>query len=54
MKMLYYEILVLFLSCCAVDIAVMSGDICCSVVCGTLVGVSVFSIKWSELLILIQ
>ena len=36
-----------------VDIAVMSGDVvCCSVVCGTLVGVSVFSIICSELLIM--
>ena len=33
---------------------VMSGEVaCCSVVCGTLVGVSVFSsIMWSELLIM--
>ena len=31
---------------------VMSGDVvCCSVVFGTLVGVSVFSVMWSELLI---
>ena len=31
----------------------MSGEVaCCSVVCGTLVGVSVFSIMGSELLIL--
>ena len=31
---------------------VISGeDVCCSVVSGTLVGVSVFSIIWSELLI---
>ena len=30
----------------------MSGDVvCCSVVFGTLVGVSVFSVMWSELLI---
>ena len=30
---------------------VMSGDVaCCSVVCGTLVGVSVFTIMCSELL----
>ena len=36
-----------------VDIAVQSGDVvCCSVVCGTLVGVSVFSNTWSELLII--
>ena len=36
-----------------VDIVVMSGDVvCCSVVCGTLVGVSVFSIMCSELLIM--
>ena len=34
-----------------VDIVVMSGDVdCCSVVCGTLVGVSVFSIMCSGLL----
>ena len=32
---------------------VMSGEVaCCSVVCGTLVGVSVFSIMCSELLII--
>ena len=31
----------------------MSGEVaCCSVVCGTLVGVSVFSVMCSELLIL--
>ena len=31
----------------------MSGEVaCCSVVCGTLVGVSVFSIMCSELLII--
>ena len=31
----------------------MSGEItCCSVVCGTLVGVSVFSVMCSELLIM--
>ena len=36
-----------------VEIVVMSGDVlCCSVVCGTLVGVSVFSILCSELLIM--
>ena len=36
-----------------VDIVVMSGEVaCCSVVCGTLVGVSVFSIMCSEFLIL--
>ena len=34
------------------DTVVMSGDdICCSVVFGTLVGVFVFSVMWSELLI---
>ena len=34
------------------DTVVISGeDICCSVVFGTLVGVSVFSVMWSELLI---
>ena len=33
------------------DTLVMSGnDVCCSVVLGTLVGVFVFSVKWSELL----
>ena len=32
---------------------VMSGEVtCCSVVCGTLVGVSVYSIMGSELLIM--
>ena len=36
-----------------VDIVVMSGEVvCCSVVCGTLVGVSVFSMMCSELLIM--
>ena len=30
---------------------VISGeDVCCSAVCDTLVGVSVFSVMWSELL----
>ena len=34
-------------------IVVLSGDVaCCSVVCGTLVGVSVFSMMCSELLIM--
>ena len=28
----------------------ISGDVCCSVVFGTLVGVFVFSVMWSELL----
>ena len=33
------------------DTAVISGDdVCCSVVLGTLVGVFVFSVMWSELL----
>ena len=33
------------------DTAVMSGDVvCCSVMFGTLVGVFVFSVMWSELL----
>ena len=33
------------------DTVVMSGDdVCCSVVFGTLVGVFVFSVIWSELL----
>ena len=32
------------------DTVVMSGDdVCCSVVFGTLVGVFVFSVMWSEL-----
>ena len=36
-----------------VEIVVMSGEVaCCSVVCGSLVGVSVFSIMCSELLIM--
>ena len=36
-----------------VDIVVMSGEVaCCSVVCGTLVGVLVFSVMWSEFLIM--
>ena len=38
-----------------VEIVVMSGEVacsCCSVLCGTLVGVSVFSIMCSELLIM--
>ena len=36
-----------------VEIIVMSGEVaCCSVVCGTLVGVSVFSMMCSELLIM--
>ena len=36
-----------------VEIVVMSGAVsCCSVVCGTLLGVSVFSIMCSELLIM--
>ena len=34
-----------------VEIVVLSGDVaCCSVVCGTLVAVSVFSIMCSEVL----
>ena len=33
------------------DTVVMSGDdVCCNVVFGTLVGVFVFSVMWSELL----
>ena len=33
------------------DTVVMSGvDVCCSVVFGTLVGLFVFSVMWSELL----
>ena len=36
-----------------VEIVVMSSEVaCCSAVCGTLVGVSVFSMMCSELLIL--
>ena len=36
-----------------VDIVVMSGEVaCCSVVCGILVGVSVFSVMCYELLIM--
>ena len=36
-----------------VEIVVMSGEVtCCSVVCDTLVGVFVFSIMCSELLIM--
>ena len=36
-----------------VEIAVMSGEVaCCSAVCGTLVGMLVFSIMCSELLIM--
>ena len=37
----------------AVEIGVVSGEVaCCSVVCSTLVGVSVFSVMCSELLIM--
>ena len=37
------------------DTAVISGeDVCCSVVFGTLVGVSVFSVMCSELLIMTE
>ena len=36
-----------------VEIVVMSGEVaCCSIVCGTLVCVLVFSIMWPELLIM--
>ena len=36
-----------------VEVVVMSGEVaCCSVVCGTLMGVSVFGIMCSELLIM--
>ena len=39
--------------CHVVQIVVMSGEVaCCSVVCGTLGGVSVFSVMCSELLIM--
>ena len=41
--------------CSVVEITVMSSEVaCCSVVCGTLVGVSVFSIMCSELLIMLE
>ena len=37
----------------AVQIVVMSDEVaCCSVVCGTMVGVSVFSVMCSKLLIM--
>ena len=37
------------------DTVVMSGDyVCCSVVFGTLVGVFVFSVMWSKLLMTIS
>ena len=36
-----------------VEIVVMAGEVaCCSFVCGTLVGVSVFSVMCTELLIM--
>ena len=39
--------------CQVVEIVVMSGEVaCCSVVGGTLVGVSVFSVMCSELLVM--
>ena len=39
--------------CIVVEILVRSGEVvCCSVVCGTLVGVSVFSMICSELQIM--
>ena len=39
--------------CAVVEIVMMSGVVaCCSVVCGTLVGLSVFTIICSELLIM--
>ena len=31
-------------------VVISGGDVCCSVVFGTLVGVLVFSVMWSELL----
>ena len=38
-----------------VEIVVMSVEVCCcSAVCGTLVGVSVFSVMCSELLIMME
>ena len=38
---------------CIVEIVAMSGEVvCCSLMCGTLVGVSVFSMMCSELLIM--
>ena len=37
-------------SCSVVDTVVISGDnVCCNVVFGTMVGVFVFSVMWSEL-----
>ena len=33
-----------------IDTVAIYGDVCCSVVFGTLVGVFVFSVMWSELL----
>ena len=39
------------MSDCVMDTVVISGEeVCCSVVFGTLVGVFVFSVMWSELL----
>ena len=39
--------------CSVVEIVLMSSEVaCCSVVCGTLVGVSVVSVMCSELLIM--
>ena len=32
-------------------VVISSGDVCCSVVFGTLVGVFVFGVMWSELII---
>ena len=39
--------------CIVLDIVVISGeDVCCSMVFGTLVGMFVFSVMWSELLMI--
>ena len=49
---LWYIVLVFHQNDFVKDIVVIYGeDVCCSVVFGTLVGVSVFSVIWSELLI---
>ena len=36
---------------CVATVVLSGKDVCCSVVFGTLVGVFVFSVMWSELLI---
>ena len=38
------------LSCPRCSVVISGVDVCCSVVFGTHVGVSVFSVTWSELL----